>query len=83
MMNDCQSADHEPLPFAVTLWHLDERGFLRTPSGAKAARLDNGVIFLYDKREGQEVPFTLADWWVLIRQSLKGEESHESASRNP
>ena len=75
-MCDRQRVEHDPLPFAFPLWRLDERGFLRTPSGAKAARLDSGVLMLYDKVEHVEVPFTLADWWALIKESLKG-ESHE------
>ena len=78
-MQQGQQATNEPLPFAFPLWRIDERGFLRTPSGAKVARLDNGVLMMYDKVEHSEVPFTLADWWTLIKQSLKG-ESHEPES---
>jgi hypothetical protein len=54
-------------------WTLDARGYLLTPSGAKAARIDNGCIMLYDKRERVEVPFTLADWVACQTQTPRGE----------
>ena len=55
-------------------WTLDARGRLLTPSGAFAARIDNhGIIYLYDKREHVEVPFTLADWVACQTQTQQGE----------
>jgi hypothetical protein len=56
-----------------TLWTTDARGYLLTPSGAKAARIDNGCIMLYDKRERVEVPFTLADYYAVQTQTPRGE----------
>jgi hypothetical protein len=56
-----------------TTWTTDARGYLLTPSGAKAARIDNGCIMLYDKRERVEVPFTLADWLACQTQTAQGE----------
>ena len=54
-------------------WNVDARGYLLTPSGAKAARIDNGCIMLWDKRIGDEVPFTLADWVACTTQTQRGE----------
>jgi hypothetical protein len=54
-------------------WTLDARGYLLTPSGAKAARLDNGCIMLYDKYAKREVPFTQADWVACQTQTGKGD----------
>jgi|WetSurMetagenome_2_1015567.scaffolds.fasta_scaffold163051_3 hypothetical protein len=57
-----------------TIWTTDARGYLLTPSGAKAARLDtSGILMLYDKRERVEVPFTLADWLACQTQTAEGE----------
>jgi hypothetical protein len=55
-------------------WTVDARGYLLTPSGAKAARLTNhGILMLYDKREHVEVPFTLADFVACQTQTEKGD----------
>lgn len=54
-------------------WTVDARGYLLTPSGAKAARVDNGCIMLYDKRTGAEVPLTLADYHAVQTQTQQGE----------
>jgi hypothetical protein len=54
-------------------WTLDARGYLLTPSGTKAARIDNGCIMLYDKREHVEVPFTLADFVACQTQTQQGD----------
>lgn len=55
-------------------WTLDARGYLLTPSGAKAARLTTrGILMLYDKREHVEVPFTLADFVACQTQTERGE----------
>lgn len=54
-------------------WTVDARGYLLTPSGAKAARVDNhGILMLYDKRTGTEVPLTLADYHSVQTQTLQG-----------
>lgn len=58
-----------PSPFA-----LDARGYLFTSSGCKVARLDSyGILWLWDKRAGREVPFTLADWAVCQTIIQQGE----------
>ena len=54
-------------------WTVDARGYLLTPSGAKAARVDNhGILMLYDKREKVDVPFTLADYQTFQTQTRAG-----------
>ena len=48
-------------------WTTDAQGYLLAPSGVKAARVDHdGVIWLWDKRERVEVPFTPADLRACI-----------------
>jgi hypothetical protein len=55
-------ADDAPLT-TPSPWTLDARGYLLTPSGAKAARLtEHGILYLWDARERVERPFTLDDW---------------------
>jgi hypothetical protein len=54
----------------MTTWQVDSAGYLLTPSGAKAARVVDGALLLFDRRTHGEVPFTLADWvGVLWRAS--------------
>jgi len=52
---------------AQNLWTIDPDGYLLTPSGAKAARVIASVLWLYDKRTGAELPFTLEDWWTVTQ----------------
>lgn len=70
-------SDFVDVPEPITVaspWTLDARGYLLTPSGAKAARIDtSGILMLYDKRERVEVPFTLADWVACQTQTARGE----------
>lgn len=47
-------------------WRVDGEGYLLTPSGAKAARVHDGALWLWDKRAHCEVPFTPADWQALF-----------------
>jgi hypothetical protein len=62
--------NNETLPTTHSPWTVDARGYLLTPSGAKAARLDNhGILMLYDKRTGSEVPLTLADYRAVQTQT--------------
>ena len=43
-------------------WTLDGDGYLLTPAGFRAARIDTyGTIWLWDKRDKCEVPLTTAD----------------------
>lgn len=39
------------------IW-VDEDGFVRSPSGAKLARVDKGMLYLWDKRAKEAVPVT-------------------------
>ena len=67
-------ADEQHTVTAITpAWSVDQNGFLLTVSGAKAARISEGAIMLYDKREHVEVPFTLADWVACQTQTPRGE----------
>jgi hypothetical protein len=51
-------------------WTLDARGYLLTPSGAKAARVDKcGILYLWDEREKVELPFTLDDWQLCAART--------------
>jgi hypothetical protein len=43
-------------------WRVDASGFLLTPSGAKAARVADGTLYLWDKRSKCERAFTMEDW---------------------
>jgi len=56
-----QMMDTTPAP----IWTLDGRGYLLTPSGAKAARVTADAIMLYDKRAKIEYPLTLPDFFTL------------------
>jgi hypothetical protein len=59
-----------------TVWTLDSTGYLLSASGVKLARIDrDGIIWLWDKREHVEVPFTQADWQWCQTQ-IQGAESH-------
>ena len=61
-------------PVVVSPWTVDARGYLLTPSGCKAARLDScGILWLWDKRAGREVPFTQADWQTCQTITQQGE----------
>ena len=60
----------------VVQWQVDGEGYLLTPSGAKAARVADGALMLYDKRTREEVPFTMQDWWTVTMVQARG-ESHE------
>lgn len=65
-------SDAQPVS-TPTPWTVDARGYLLTPSGAIAARIDNGCIMLFDKRERREVPFTLSDWQTVQTQTPRGD----------
>lgn len=61
-------------PVVISPWTCDVRGYLLTPSGARAARLDNdGTLWLWDKRARCEVPFTLDDWQTCQTTIQRGE----------
>ncbi len=61
-------------PVVVSPWTVDARGYLLTPSGCKAARLTTGgILMLWDKRAGCEVPFTQADWQTCQSIAQQGE----------
>jgi hypothetical protein len=62
-----------PVATAPAPWTVDARGYLLTPSGAKAARIEAGRILLWDKWQCIEVPFTLADWLACQTQMQRGE----------
>lgn len=46
-------------------WRVDDEGRLLSPSGAFCARLSGDKLYLYDKRDRTERPFSLADWLRL------------------
>jgi hypothetical protein len=46
-------------------WTLDGHGYLLTPSGAKCARVADGALWLYDRREKVEYQITLKDFYQL------------------
>lgn len=61
-------------PIVVSPWTCDARGYLLTPSGARAARLDSvGTLWLWDKRAKLEVPFTQDDWQTCQTLTQQGE----------
>lgn len=67
-------ADEARTVTAVTSsWSVDQNGYLLTPSGAKAARVAEGAIMLYDKRTHTEVPLTLADFHSVQTQTPRGD----------
>jgi hypothetical protein len=46
----------------VSPWTQDASGYLLTPSGVKAARLDrHGIIWLWDHKAKREYPLTPED----------------------
>jgi len=62
---------------APPAWTVDGAGWLLTPSGAKAARVADGVLMLYDKRSKRERPLTLEDWFTVTQQTQpEGAMSH-------
>jgi hypothetical protein len=65
------------------VWTVDGAGWLLTPSGAKAARVVDGALMLYDKRDRCERAFTLADWFTVTQtQITEGAMSHEPKQRS-
>jgi len=63
----------DPPVIVSSPWTVDARGYLLTPSGARAARIDNGCIMLFDKRTRTEVPLTLADYHIVQTQTPQGD----------
>lgn len=59
------------------VWTVDGNGWLLTPSGAKAARVVDGALMLYDKRSKCERAFTLQDWIFATYTQVEGALSHE------
>lgn len=57
-------------------WRVDSNGYLLTQSGAKAARVVDGALLLWDKRTRRGIPFTLQDWFTATMTEMRG-ESHE------
>ena len=59
------------------VWTVDGAGWLLTPSGAKAARVVDGALLLYDKRDKCERAFTLQDWFTVTQTQIEGALSHD------
>jgi hypothetical protein len=68
---------------AAPVWTVDGAGWLITSSGAKAARIADGVLMLYDKRSKCERALTLEDWHTVTQTQSEpeGAESHENVRR--
>lgn len=50
----------------ASYWQIDEDGYLISAAGTRCARIDRGVLYLYDKKTRSEVPFRLLDWALLM-----------------
>ena len=49
---------------------VDGQGYIITADGCKLARVERGIIYLWDKRAHREVPLTLDDlraMWTATR----------------
>ena len=54
---------------------VDSDGYVVTPSGAKAARVHDGCLWLFDKHTRSEVPFTQSELAALFTQTQTKPES--------